>query len=360
MKRCTKCILPETFPMISFDNQGVCNYCKSYVSEKKKFDVEDLEKILAKYRSSDGGTDCIVTFSGGRDSCYVLYRLVKDFNMHPLAVTYDWGLMTPEAQLNRKKTTEKLGVKHTIIKADIDNIKWHIHQNVLAWLKKPHPGLIPLFTQGDKTMEYYISKVAKERNISLIITGNGNFLERTRFKTSFLGVNENAESNELSFLAHIKLMFRYIYEFLRNPRYINSSLIELLKAYFVQYLLAYESTRENWIRFFLYIPWDEDEILSTIRRELNWKTPKDTILTWRIDDGTAPFYNYLYYRMVGFTENDAFRNNQVKEGVLTREKALKIVEEENKPRYKAIKQYLKFVNLNYGEIMQRIDEISQF
>ena len=30
MKRCTRCILPETFPGIRFDEKGVCNYCTSY------------------------------------------------------------------------------------------------------------------------------------------------------------------------------------------------------------------------------------------------------------------------------------------------------------------------------------------
>ncbi|MBL7156554.1 MAG: hypothetical protein ISS92_00180 [Candidatus Omnitrophica bacterium] len=345
--------------MVTFDDKGVCNYCKSHIPIGKKPALHVLEDILSQYRSKDNTVDCVVTFSGGRDSCFALYLLMKQFNMHPLAVTYDWGLMTPEARINWKLTKEKLDIEHIIIEADKDRIRRNIKQNITAWLKKPHMGMIPLFTEGDKTMEYHISKLAKQKGISLVVTGNGNSFERTRFKMSFFGVNEDAESNELSARGHTKLMLRYMIEYLRNPGYINSSIMRLLNAYFVQYILAYEAKNSNWIKFFQYVPWNENEILATIRRELNWESPKDTVLTWRIDDGTAPFYNYLYYKMVGFTENDTFRSNQIRNGILLRGAALEIVKEENKPRYEAIKRYLEFVGLDYDSTMKRINEIAE-
>jgi glucosamine 6-phosphate synthetase-like amidotransferase/phosphosugar isomerase protein len=61
IKRCTKCILPETFPFIKFDNHGVCNYCNNYIPVK-------LKPINELYKKMKSKKNYLVTFSGGRDS----------------------------------------------------------------------------------------------------------------------------------------------------------------------------------------------------------------------------------------------------------------------------------------------------
>jgi glucosamine--fructose-6-phosphate aminotransferase (isomerizing) len=65
--------------------------------------------------------------------------------------------------------------------------------------------------------------------------------------------------------------------------------------------------------------------------EYDWEKAPDTNTTWRIGDGTAAFYNYVYYTVTGFTEHDTFRSNQIREGDLNREEALALVEDENRP-----------------------------
>jgi glucosamine--fructose-6-phosphate aminotransferase (isomerizing) len=69
IKRCTKCILPETMPYISFDDEGVCNYCNNYSLRNVPKPKKELFELVEPYRRS-GEVDCIVPFSGGRDSCY--------------------------------------------------------------------------------------------------------------------------------------------------------------------------------------------------------------------------------------------------------------------------------------------------
>ena len=86
-------------------------------------------------------------------------------------------------------------------------------------------------------------------------------------------------------------------------------------------------------------------------------SPTDTDTTWRIGDGTAGFYNYIYYTIAGFTEHDTFRSNQVREGVLSREQALKLVEKENQPRYENIAQYLKMLNLDFSNVIKTINDV---
>ena len=85
------------------------------------------------------------------------------------------------------------------------------------------------------------------------------------------------------------------------------------------------------------------KIIDAVLEEYNWEKAPDTNTTWRIGDGTAAFYNYVYYTVAGFTEHDTFRSNQIREGDLTRERALELVQDENNPRYPNIKWYLDTV-----------------
>ena len=77
VQRCTKCILPATMPFIKFDADGVCNYCHNYAIANDPKPVEELFNLVAPYRRL-GRDDCIVPFSGGRDSCYGLHLVVKE------------------------------------------------------------------------------------------------------------------------------------------------------------------------------------------------------------------------------------------------------------------------------------------
>jgi hypothetical protein len=67
--RCSRCILPETMPYIRFDEAGVCNYCRNYRARNRPRPVEQLFNLVEPFRRQ-ADDDCIVPFSGGRDSCY--------------------------------------------------------------------------------------------------------------------------------------------------------------------------------------------------------------------------------------------------------------------------------------------------
>ena len=58
----------------------------------------------------------------------------------------------------------------------------------------------------------------------------------------------------------------------------------------------------------------------------DWEYAPDTTTSWRVGDGTAAFYNYVNYIMAGFTEHDTFRSNQIREGQISRDEALSLVE----------------------------------
>src|SRR5262249_48177526 len=88
---CTHCLMPSTRPRIQFDAQGVCNACRN-AEDKQTIDwplrQTELLQVLAQYRSKTGEWDCVVPWSGGKDSSSIAYRLRFQFAMNPLLVTF--------------------------------------------------------------------------------------------------------------------------------------------------------------------------------------------------------------------------------------------------------------------------------
>lgn len=353
LKRCTRCVLPETMPFIKFDQEGICNYCHGY----KKMVVkgkEELKQTVLPYRNKSGRSDCIVTFSGGRDSSYGLYYIKDVLKMNPVAYSYDWGMLTDLARRNQARICGKLGVEHILISADIKRKRENIRKNVEAWLKKPNLGTVPLFMAGDKQFFYYANRLRKRTGTKLILFCE-NPLEKTNFKFGFCGIKPRHDSKRiyaLSWVNKMRMAFYYGKQFLLNPAYFNSSLPDTIGAYISYYFIPHE-----YLFFYQYIKWDEEEIEETLLGDYNWEMAKDAKTTWRIGDGTVAFYNYIYYLGTGFTENDTFRSNQIREGVLSREKALKLVKRDNKPRYESIKWYCDTIGIDFEKTIKKINSM---
>ena len=142
LRRCTRCILPETMPFIRFDSEGVCNYCR-YYNKLEYYGKTTLHNEMAAYRSQKNEPDCIVGISGGRDSTYALHYVKTELDMNPIAFTYDWGMVTDLARRNISRICGKLGVEHILVSPNIGKKREFIRKNVSAWLKRPELGLVP-------------------------------------------------------------------------------------------------------------------------------------------------------------------------------------------------------------------------
>jgi glucosamine--fructose-6-phosphate aminotransferase (isomerizing) len=89
----------------------------------------------------------------------------------------------------------------------------------------------------------------------------------------------------------------------------------------------------------------------------DWEIASDTKTTWRIGDGTASFYNYIYYCVAGFCENDTFRSNQIREGMIGREEALELVNRDNQPRFDSIQWYCNSIQIDMVYALKTINAI---
>tara|TARA_B100000401_G_C52808786_1_gene722494 strand:- start:1008 stop:3032 length:2025 start_codon:yes stop_codon:yes gene_type:complete len=356
LKRCNRCILPSTFPFINFNADGVCNYCLNYKKKNYYKSIQELKKLVAPYRKKDGSPDCLIPFSGGRDSVFTLHVIKEILELNPITFTYDWGMVTDLARRNIARICGKLDVENIIVAADIHWKRDNINKNIRAWLKNPQLGMIPLFMAGDKFFFHYAEKVKRENNIKLNIWGI-NHLENTDFKTGFAGIKPNFNKKRiysLSIINQLKLFSYVTKNVVKTPDYLNQSILDSLGSFASRYI----SPKRDYYHLFDYMKWDEDEINDTLNL-YDFEKSVDTNSTWRIGDGTASFYNYIYTLVAGFSENDTFRSNQIREGMISREKALKLVFDENAPRYNSLKWYLEMVGLDYFKTILTINKIKR-
>ncbi|MBA3820323.1 MAG: hypothetical protein H0X17_15635 [Deltaproteobacteria bacterium] len=352
LRRCVKCVLPQTYPYMDFDAEGVCRYCRTWKRIAPKGE-QALIDAVAPYRSKDGSPDVIVAFSGGRDSSYGLHYVKNVLGMNPVAFTYDWGMVTDLARRNQARVCGKLGVEHIIRSADITAKRRFVRKNVEAWLKKPELGMVTLLMAGDKEFYQHARQLRTETGIKLVIFCTGNMIEDAPYKVGLMGVRQDDHGATLTGMSKrnkLGMLWYFAKNYAKNPGYINESLLDTANAFWQTFVV-----KDDFLYLFHYLPWHEDTIVGTIRREYDWEIAPDTNTTWRIGDGTAAFYNYIYYAMAGFTEDEVMLSNMVREGMLDRDEALRRAIDYSKPRWPSIREYAQLVGFSAEEALQIIN-----
>ncbi len=352
LTRCVKCILPETYPFVDLDTDGVCAFCRNWKTINVKGEQALLDAV-APYRSKDGSPDVILAFSGGRDSSYGLHYVKKNLGMNPVAFTYDWGMVTDLARRNQARVCGKLGVEHIIRSADIAAKRRYVRKNVEAWLKRPEAGMVTLFMAGDKEFYSHARELRRETGIKLVIFCTGNMIEDAPYKLGLMGVKQDDYGNVLTKMSlrnKATMLWYHVKQYAMNPRYFNESLWDTWNAFWQTFVV-----KDDFLYLFQYIPWHEDTIVGTIRREYDWEIAEDTSTTWRIGDGTAAFYNYIYQQIAGFTEDEVLLANMVREGHLSRDEALVRAAEYSRPRWPSIREYAQLIGFSAEEALQIIN-----
>jgi len=116
MKICSSCVLPETFPGIRFDENGVCQHCIRYEKVPQQRHLETKSRYRLKFREltekikGKGTYDALVAYSGGKDSTYTLRYLSQETGLKVLAITFDNGFLSPAAFKNISNVTSALNV----------------------------------------------------------------------------------------------------------------------------------------------------------------------------------------------------------------------------------------------------------
>ncbi len=314
MKQCTKCILTETHPKLTFDADGICNYCRAHV--KLEYLGEDkLSEDIAPFLDHKGKYNCLVPISGGKDSAYVLHQMHSVFKMRVLAFNYDNLLTHPQAQENVKSIADNLGVDLAVVRNEKQ--RKHLTTNLRAYIKKPSVAMVPMLCTGCR---YGIIGnafgLAKRLDIPLIAIG-WSPIEDTPFKEAYLrGENGSVKQGLIRNLAS-------------NPAYVRwDNMIAAVKDYFHNYqhikdwnfILKMLHPNVKLLQFYDYIPYHPDQIQQTVVERLGWRTP-DARDSWQFDCKIKLLQNYFYGRDAGFTATDGYLSAMIREGYITRDEA---------------------------------------
>lgn len=124
MRYCTKCVMPDTRPGISFDSEGVCSACRAF-EKRKKIDwdgrFKELEALCDQYRGINGASyDCAIAVSGGKDSHYQVHLMKDIMKMNPILFSVEDNFPMTEAGMhNIKNISEEFGCNIISLKPDI-------------------------------------------------------------------------------------------------------------------------------------------------------------------------------------------------------------------------------------------------
>ncbi|PWG05475.1 N-acetyl sugar amidotransferase [Polaribacter aquimarinus] len=169
-KICSKGVWDTTVPGVTFDKDGVSNYCRMF--EKYKYQYprgekgkQDWLEFLKEIKKSKGNKkyDCIIGVSGGTDSSYLLH-LAKENGLNPLAVNLDNGWSSDIAVKNIKKVTSKLDIDLETYVVDYEEMKDILKSYIkasLPWIDFP----------TDHAIKSILYKTAKREGIKYILIG---------------------------------------------------------------------------------------------------------------------------------------------------------------------------------------------
>ena len=96
---------------------------------------------------------------------------------------------------------------------------------------------------------------------------------------------------------------------------------------------------------FEFIEWNEQEVLSRIKSELNWDYPRKLNSSWRFDCRIEHLKDFMYMKTIGVTDRDSFYSIMVREGLMTRDDALLRLQKENKLHLDEMQQLLNEVGI---------------
>lgn len=344
MKRCTNCGLPETHETISFDHDGVCNICRQHEFKKDKIDwtanKKALDALIEEHRGKHD-YDCIVPFSGGKDSTWTLYYLVKEYGIKPLVVRFDHGFLRPNLDDNVKRTIRRLGVDIMTFTPN-----WKVVQKLMlqSFLEKGdfcwhcHTGIFS-----------YPMQIAIEKKVPLIFWG-----EPSAEYTAYFSYGQKEDVDEKRFNRYVNLGISADDMFVRLGGAVDA---RDLKPYSYPALKDLRALNYRSVCLGSYIPWDVKMQSEVIQRELGWQgdhveNVPPQYRYEKIECYVQGVRDYIKYIKRGYSRPTHLIALDVRNGRMSKEEGQHLVQEYEGRRPPSLDLFLDFVGLTEAEFLE--------
>jgi N-acetyl sugar amidotransferase len=346
LKKCTRCGLPETYETIEFDGDGICNICRQKEfkdtaiawSERKR----QLDALIEQYRGKHD-YDCIVPFSGGKDSTFTLLYLVKTYGVKPLVVQFNHGFMRPNLNRNNERTFRRLGVdvlsftpnwkvvKRVMREALIrkGDFCWHCHTGIFSY--PMHIALkfnVPLVFWGEPASEYTAYYDYKDDQIEEV--------DETRFNR-FVNLGITAEDMAGMIQGDFDLdprdLLPYTYPKMRDLRRIGYRSVCLGS----------------------FIPWDTKKNVRRIMDEVGWQgddvegVPFAEYPYEKIECYMQGVRDYIKYLKRGYARVTQMTALDLRNGRITKEKAEQLIRDFEGRKPQSLRLFLEYLDISEQE-----------
>lgn len=308
VKVCSRCIMDETAKEITFDNNGVCNFCHNYDNvlvndvHTDKGGEEKLEKLIEKIKQKGKNSryDVLIGLSGGVDSSYVAYVIKKKYGLRAFAVHLDNGWNTELAVANVEQIVKRLDIDLSTYVLD-----WKEFRDIQTSFIKSSISNIEIPT--DHAIWALLIKTAAKMKIPYIIAGN-NVVTESIMPESWLYGSKDSKL--------IKSLHRQFGK-VKMKTYPSLSTLD-----YVDYLLV---RGIRWVPILNYIPYNKAEAKQILIDELGWQDyggkHYESIFT-------RFFHAYYLPVKFGYDLRKSYLSALVCSGQISREEAL---EEISKP-----------------------------
>ncbi len=344
MKRCVLCGLPETHETIGFDAEGVCNICRQHEFKNERIDWAANKKALDALIEEHRGKyayDCVVPFSGGKDSTWTLYYLVKEYRIKPLVVRFDHGFLRPNLEENVKRTIRRLGVDIMTFTPN-----WHVVRKLMlqSFLEKGdfcwhcHTGIFS-----------YPMWVAIEKKVPLIFWG-----EPSAEYTAYFSYDQVEDVDEKRFNRYVNLGISADDMYVRLGGHVD---LRDLKPFSYPPLTALRTLKYRSVCLGSFIPWNAQRQSEIIQEELGWRgdvveNVPPQYQYEKIECYVQGVRDYIKYIKRGYSRPTHLVALDVRNGRMSKEEGASLVEQYEGRRPPSLDLFLAFIGMTEAEFLE--------